>query len=273
MTKHSANPSVLDLWQCGPRTASTTGGRSMQMSTQRCIVAALVLVSAVAAATSVAPAVAQSGGGYDLTWSTVDGGGTFSAGGTATLGGTIGQPDAGTLSGDTYSLHGGFWAAAPPLTTPTPTSTRTPTATRTPTRTSTPSPTFTASRSATPTRTPTTTPTRTRTGTPPATATPTRTATATRSATSTRTPTPTATPPECVGDCGQDGDVSVNELIIMVNIALGNAPRSLCVAGDRNGDGVITIDEILSAVNNALNNCGEAVMRDQRPVHQRGGSQ
>lgn len=262
MTKHFANPSVLDLWQRGPRTSSTAG-RSMQMSTQRWFEAVLILVSVVAAATGVAPAVAQSGGGYDLTWSTVDGGGTFSAGGTATLGGTIGQADAGMLNGGTYSLRGGFWATAPPPATPTPTRTPTPSATRTPTRTSTPSQTFTASRSATPTRTPTTTPTRTRTGTPPATATSTRTNTATRSATSTRTPTPTATPPECVGDCGQDGDVSVNELIVMVNIALGNAPRSLCVARDRNGNGVITIDEILSAVNNALNSCGEAVRSDQ----------
>lgn len=53
---------------------------------------------------------AQSGGGYDLTWSTVDGGGyTFSAGGGYSLGGTVGQPDAGTLTGGGYTLAGGFW--------------------------------------------------------------------------------------------------------------------------------------------------------------------
>ena len=58
-------------------------------------------------------AYAQTGGGYDLSWSTVDGGGgTFSTGGTYELGGTIGQPDAGTLSGGAYSLEGGFWGAA-----------------------------------------------------------------------------------------------------------------------------------------------------------------
>jgi hypothetical protein len=56
-------------------------------------------------------AVAQSGGLYDLTWSTVDGGGyTFSAGGDYTLGGTVGQPDAGLLMGGDYTLNGGFWA-------------------------------------------------------------------------------------------------------------------------------------------------------------------
>lgn len=58
-----------------------------------------------------APAVfAQSGGGYDLTWSTIDGGGaTFSTGGAYELGGTIGQADAGTMSGGAYGIDGGFW--------------------------------------------------------------------------------------------------------------------------------------------------------------------
>jgi hypothetical protein len=67
------------------------------------------------------PLLAQSGGGpadaggtgYDLAWSTVDGGGyTFSRGGAYTLGGTAGQPDAGTLTGGGYTLSGGFWAGA-----------------------------------------------------------------------------------------------------------------------------------------------------------------
>jgi len=55
-------------------------------------------------------ALAQAGGPYDLSWSTVDGGGhTFSTGGAYTLGGTAGQPDAGALSGGSYTLSGGFW--------------------------------------------------------------------------------------------------------------------------------------------------------------------
>jgi hypothetical protein len=58
-------------------------------------------------------AQAQSGGGYDLTWNTIDGGGAmFSAGGAYSLGGTIGQPDAGTLGGGSYTLVGGFWSGA-----------------------------------------------------------------------------------------------------------------------------------------------------------------
>jgi hypothetical protein len=60
----------------------------------------------------------------------------------------------------------------------------------------------------------------------------------------------------CVGDCTGDGDVTVNELITMVNIALGTAEISICTAGDANGDGEITINEIIAGVNNALNGCG-----------------
>jgi hypothetical protein len=58
----------------------------------------------------VLPVLAQTGGGYDLTWSTVDGGGaTFSEGGGYKLGGTIGQPDAGAMADGDYALSGGFW--------------------------------------------------------------------------------------------------------------------------------------------------------------------
>ncbi len=48
---------------------------------------------------------------YALDWFTVDGGGGASTGGDFTLNGTIGQPDAGTMSGGNYSLAGGFWGA------------------------------------------------------------------------------------------------------------------------------------------------------------------
>lgn len=48
---------------------------------------------------------------YDMTWNTVDGGGAVnSAGGQYVVSGTIGQPDAGHMSGGVYSLTGGFWA-------------------------------------------------------------------------------------------------------------------------------------------------------------------
>ena len=59
----------------------------------------------------------------------------------------------------------------------------------------------------------------------------------------------------CVGDCGVDRQVTVDELLTMVNVALGNASVSICLAGDANRDGQITIDEILTAVNGALSGC------------------
>jgi len=70
------------------------------------------------------------------------------------------------------------------------------------------------------------------------------------------TPTPTTTPGgTCVGDCDGSGDVSVSDLIAMVNIALGSAPIDGCLAGDTNGDGTISVPEIVTAVGSALNGC------------------
>ena len=43
-------------------------------------------------------ALAMSGGDYEISWSTIDGGGGRSTGGDFALVGTIGQPDAGEMS-------------------------------------------------------------------------------------------------------------------------------------------------------------------------------
>lgn len=50
-------------------------------------------------------------GQFAVDWSTVDGGGGSSTGGVFSVTGTIGQPDAGTMSGGNFTLHGGFWGA------------------------------------------------------------------------------------------------------------------------------------------------------------------
>ena len=50
---------------------------------------------------------------YELTWSTIDGGGGQSSGGPYTLTATIGQPDAAYSSGGQYELLGGFWPGGP----------------------------------------------------------------------------------------------------------------------------------------------------------------
>src|SRR3954453_2198971 len=51
-------------------------------------------------------AVAQN---YSIDWFTIDGGGGTSTGGVFSVTGTIGQPDAGHMSGGNYTLDGGFW--------------------------------------------------------------------------------------------------------------------------------------------------------------------
>ena len=66
------------------------------------------------------------------------------------------------------------------------------------------------------------------------------------------TPTPTAA--LCTGDCNGDQQVTVNELLILVNIVLGNAPASACPLGVPDGRGV-NVSFIIETVNNILNGC------------------
>jgi alpha-tubulin suppressor-like RCC1 family protein/pimeloyl-ACP methyl ester carboxylesterase len=138
-----------------------------------------------------------------------------------------------------------------PTTTPSPTNTWT----RTPTTTATASPTETETATLPPTQTSTATATLTDTPTATFTLTPSPTPTPPPLPTATDTHTPTQAPPSCPGDCGGDGAVTIDELVTMVNIALGSRPVADCSAGDTSGDGEITIDEIIQAVNRALNGC------------------
>jgi hypothetical protein len=183
------------------------------------------------------------------------------------------------------------WFAAPPPTatrtrtrTATPTATRTQTATATRTATlgpSTPTPTRThtgtpAASTLTPSRTTTVgppAPTRTQTATlaasTPTPRTPTQTATrAASTPTTTRTPAPTGTllstatrtaasptTLPCAGDCDGDAGVTVDEVLILVGVGLGNRSIALCPAGDVNRDGEIAINEIVLALGNALTGC------------------
>jgi hypothetical protein len=47
---------------------------------------------------------------YSIDWYKVAGGGGTSTGGVYAVSGTIGQPDAGSMSGGQFTLQGGFWA-------------------------------------------------------------------------------------------------------------------------------------------------------------------
>jgi hypothetical protein len=53
-----------------------------------------------------------------IDWHTIDGGGGTSTGGVYSVGGTIGQPDAGAMSGGAYTLQGGFWSFVAAVQTP-----------------------------------------------------------------------------------------------------------------------------------------------------------
>lgn len=62
----------------------------------------------------------------------------------------------------------------------------------------------------------------------------------------------------CPGDCDGDGQVTVDELIAGVNIALEQIPLARCAVLDTNADGAVTLEEIVAATGRALGGCGAA---------------
>ena len=64
-----------------------------------------------------------------------------------------------------------------------------------------------------------------------------------------------ATASRCAGDCNGDGQVTVDELLRGINIALGELPASACPLLDRDANGAIAVDEIVTAVGAALDSC------------------
>jgi hypothetical protein len=69
-----------------------------------------LLAMAIASAAVTLGALNLSAQNYSIDWFTIDGGGGTSSGGPYTLAGTIGQADAGEMSGGNYALQGGFWS-------------------------------------------------------------------------------------------------------------------------------------------------------------------
>lgn len=69
------------------------------------------------------------------------------------------------------------------------------------------------------------------------------------------TATPTSGPVRCAGDCDGNGQVSINELIRGVNIALGSAALDDCAVFDVDGNGQVAVNELIAAVNAALAGC------------------
>ncbi len=63
-------------------------------------------------------AIAASAQNYSIDWYTIDGGGGTSTGGVYSVSGTIGQPDAGVMSGGNFTVVGGFWSLVSAVPTP-----------------------------------------------------------------------------------------------------------------------------------------------------------
>lgn len=76
----------------------------------------------------------------------------------------------------------------------------------------------------------------------------------------TPTPQPSDTPtpvpsPVCAGDCNGNGNVTIDEIVTLVHIALGDMAIDVCPAGDNDQDGAITVNDILAAVQSTLAGC------------------
>jgi len=92
-----------DLWFSFPNTPEV-----MKLKPALCVLFAAALFAS-------PPLMAQQ---YAIDWFTIDGGGGTSTGGVYSLSGTIGQPDAGRMTGASYALDGGFWGFVGTIQTP-----------------------------------------------------------------------------------------------------------------------------------------------------------
>jgi hypothetical protein len=69
-------------------------------------------------------------------------------------------------------------------------------------------------------------------------------------------PSPAVSPPAgCRGDCNGDGTVTVDELLLMTEIAFGDQPASACPNGDSDRNQLITAYEIVAAARSVLQGC------------------
>lgn len=60
---------------------------------------------------------------------------------------------------------------------------------------------------------------------------------------------------DCTGDCGGDGAVTVDEVMTVAEVMLGNADLERCRAASRGGRAYVHIADLVTTVNNALEGC------------------
>lgn len=88
-------------------TASALNALPSSRSAGACLLAILLPAAGATAQTN-----------YAILWWSVDGGGGDSGGGQYAVRGTLGQPEAGTISGGSFTLTGGFWSLISAVQTP-----------------------------------------------------------------------------------------------------------------------------------------------------------
>src|SRR5262245_11098364 len=59
----------------------------------------------------------------------------------------------------------------------------------------------------------------------------------------------------CAGDCNRDEEVTVDELVVGVRMALDLTTERECAAINADGDAEVRLDEVTGAVNAALTGC------------------
>lgn len=59
----------------------------------------------------------------------------------------------------------------------------------------------------------------------------------------------------CPGDCDADGEVTIDEVLRTVAVALGGAGMDVCAAAERNADGVVSVEEVVFSLQMALQGC------------------
>jgi len=70
----------------------------------------------------------------------------------------------------------------------------------------------------------------------------------------------------CIGDCDSGGNVTVDEIVTGVNIALGARELGECTRFDGDGSNSVTVDELIQALNFALAGCPAEPTATQPPL-------
>ena len=73
----------------------------------------------------------------------------------------------------------------------------------------------------------------------------------------------------CLGDCSDDVQVTVDELMTGINIVLGEAGAA-CAAFDPDRDGKVTVVDVVNAIDNALHGCRDPLLITTLSGHLRG---